>query len=164
MAISKKEMKEMLKAERLEVIKEFSQQMNEIKSSLEMAFENIKKNESEITSLKDEVITLKEQKQQQDKKLQSLELQLDDQINRSLRTTLIFRGVEMTQQEKNWNDTEENLKKEIKKSMPRHPNPRTYDTTSPQTKFNKYNNNHSFDIREYYILERRPTHLRRIQK
>ena len=50
--------------------------------------------------------------------LNQLEEEIEDLKNRSLRTTLIFRNISKTQNEKSWEDTKETLANQILKVIP----------------------------------------------
>ena len=94
-AVTLESIKELLKTQKQEIVQEISTSLNLELTNIK---ERITTNENAHNSNTTEIKQLKE-------KVKTLEDKLDDQKNRSLRNTLIVRGIKESDTEKNWNQT-----------------------------------------------------------
>ena len=108
MSISEERLVQILEKHKQEIVQSFTQQIDDLKkelkdtqSTLNITHQIATNNENDVILLKSEINTLK--KSQED-----LRNQLDDQMNRGMRKTLIFRGVKEEPNE-NWAATEKIL-------------------------------------------------------
>ena len=63
-------------------------------------------NKRQIDYLVQERDSMSTKVEEQDRRISQLEEQIEDQINRNTRNTLVFRGIKRKNSEKTWNDTE----------------------------------------------------------
>ena len=64
-----------------------------------------KQNQNNISNLTSESTALQEKLAEQAKKIHELEENIEDQLNRNSRDTLVIRGIKKNNQEKTWNNT-----------------------------------------------------------
>ena len=84
---------------------ELSTRIEIIDRKAEVAESLAKQNQNSISNLTSESTALQEKIAEQAKKIHELEVNIEDQINRNSRDTLVIRGIKKENQEKTWNNT-----------------------------------------------------------
>ena len=84
---------------------ELSTRIEIIDKKAEVAESLAKQNQNSISNLTSESTALQEKIAEQAKKIHELEVNIEDQINRNSRDTLVIRGIKKENQEKTWNNT-----------------------------------------------------------
>ena len=84
---------------------ELSTRIEIIDRKAEAAESLAKQNQNSISNLTSESTALQEKIAEQAKKIHELEVNIEDQINRNFRDTLVIRGIKKENQEKTWNNT-----------------------------------------------------------
>ena len=91
---------------------------NALQTALEKIDQKAQKAIDQGTKNQEELKHLEERYNKKQNLLNQLEEEIEDLKNRSLRTTLIFRNISKTQNEKSWEDTKETLANQILKVIP----------------------------------------------
>ena len=84
---------------------ELSTRIEIIDRKAEAAESLAKQSQNSISNLTSESTALQEKIAEQAKKIHELEVNIEDQINRNSRDTLVIRGIKKENQEKTWNNT-----------------------------------------------------------
>ena len=92
--------------------------MEKTDQKAQKAIDQSTENQEELKHLKFQFDEHKERHNKQQNLVNQLEEDIEDLKNRSLRTTLIFRNINKTQNEKSWEDTKETLGNHILKVFP----------------------------------------------
>ena len=107
-----KEMDNNVKKITEKIIKKMDTKFDELSTRIEIidrkaeAAESLaKQNQNSISNLTSESTALQEKITEQAKKIHELEVNIEDQINRNSRDTLVIRGIKKENQEKTWNNT-----------------------------------------------------------
>jgi hypothetical protein len=122
MSITEKRLIEILDQHKKEIIQSFekrleilSLELKDTQNTLSITYDMVINNEKEILTLKNQLISLqndikhvKENNKNFKQTQESLDLKIEDQTNRSMRNTLIFRGIKEDLNE-NWPTTENKL-------------------------------------------------------
>ena len=87
----------------------------QLKNSIDNIQSQVSDHSKQISALQEENEKLKIEASERDKKLEILDNLIDDQVNRSLRNTLVFRNIERKATEKTWNDCRHEIAEVIAK-------------------------------------------------
>ena len=109
MAITEEKMIMLLEAQKQDILQGFNDRICVLEQELEETKKEAKKAMDIVIESQQQIIELTVSVERLQAKNQDLFQQLDDQVNRGMRKTIVFKGIETDDNEKTWENTERKI-------------------------------------------------------